>query len=512
VEFVHPLIRSAAYRAATVDDRHRVHRALAETTDAEADPDRRAWHRAHATAEPDEDVAAELERSADRAQSRGGLAAAAAFLTRATELTPVPARRVRRAVDAALANVRARGFDIAHTLLAVAREGPVDELQRARIDMVRAQSAFASSRGNEATLPLLASAKRLESLDLPLARQTYLDAFSAAQFVARLDDGVARAARASLRQPSDEPSTGDLLLDAFSALTDDYGTAIPLCRNALRTLRGDVSKERLRWLWQGYVLALELWDDESAYALSHRHLQIARDTGDLSELALALSSRTTVLVFCGDLSGAAAQIAEAQSVQDAAGISSAPYGALMVAAWRGQVREAGELIDVTMREVTSRGEGVSIAISEYSHAVLCNGLGQYEEAPPATRRACAYPREMVEAPHRLAGKARASGTAWVLGMEARARALLSDGNDAERWFHEAIQQPGRARVRAELARAHLLYGNGFDGRTAGWTRAAKLNIAYEMFGAMGTDGFAERARRESGRHRRDGAETCHRHA
>jgi DNA-binding CsgD family transcriptional regulator len=525
VEFAHPLVRSAAYHAAATDDRFKVHRALASATDAEKDPDRRAWHRARATPGPDEAVAAELERSAGRAQARGGLAAAAAFLTRATELTPVPAQRVRRALDAAFASVQAGAFDSARTLLTIAGGGPVDELQRARIDLLRAQLAFASSRGNEATRLLLAAAGRLEPLDLGLARQTCLDAFSAAQFAARLNDGVgvaevARAARAAPRR-GDEPTAGDLLLDAFGALTDDYEMAVPLCRDALRHLRAvDISaRERLRWLWQGCVLALELWDDESAYALSDRHLQIARRTGALSELPLALGSRTPILVFCGELSAAASLVEEARAVVEAMGVGEAPYGALTLAAWRGQARQARELIEVTLREVRSRGEGVGVAICEYSHAVLGNGLGEYDEALAAARRACEDPQEMVahnwglteliesaartgrtdlatDALDRLASKARASGTDWALGVEARSRALLSDGDDADMRFREAIAHLGRTRVRAELGRAHLLYGEWLRRANRRVDARDQLSIAYEMLSAMGIEGFAERAHRE----------------
>jgi DNA-binding CsgD family transcriptional regulator/tetratricopeptide (TPR) repeat protein len=526
VEFAHPLVRSAAYHAAATDDRFKVHRALASATDAEKDPDRRAWHRARATPGPDEAVAAELERSAGRAQARGGLAAAAAFLTRATELTPVPAQRVRRALDAAFASVQAGAFDSARTLLTIAGGGPVDELQRARIDLLRAQLAFASSRGNEATRLLLAAAGRLEPLDLGLARQTCLDAFSAAQFAARLNDGVgvaevARAARAVPRRGDGEPTAGDLLLDAFGALTDDYETAVPLCRDALRHLRAvDISaRERLRWLWQGCVLALELWDDESAYALSDRHLQIARRTGALSELPLALGSRTPILVFCGELSAAASLVEEARAVVEAMGVGEAPYGALTLAAWRGQARQARELIEVTLREVRSRGEGVGVAICEYSHAVLGNGLGEYDEALAAARRACEDPQEMVahnwglteliesaartgrtdlatDALDRLASKARASGTDWALGVEARSRALLSDGDDADMRHREAIAHLGRTRVRAELGRAHLLYGEWLRRANRRVDARDQLSIAYEMLSAMGIEGFAERAHRE----------------
>jgi DNA-binding CsgD family transcriptional regulator len=526
VEFAHPLVRSAAYRAADATDRHRVHRVLADATDAQADPDRRAWHQARATAGPDEEVAAELERSAGRAQARAGLAAAAAFLTRATDLTPAPAARTGRALAAASASVQAGAFEGARTLLTIARDGPADELQRAQIDLISAQMAFASSRGNEATLLLLAAAQRLLPLNLPFARQTYLDAFSAAQFAARLSEGVgiaevARAARSAPRPPDDELTPGDLLLDAFVALTGDYATAVPAGRTALTVLGRDPdsARENLRWLWQGCVLALELWDDHSAYALSGDHLQLARRAGALSELPLAFGSRTPVLVFCGELTAAASLVEENRSVQEAAGISEAPYGALILTAWRGQTREGRDLIEVTMREANSRGEGVGVAICEYAHAVLCNGLGLYDEALAAARGACADPAEMVAhnwgmielvesaartgrtdlaaaALDRLTGKARACGTDWALGLEARSRALLSDGDIAESAFREAIGHLSRARVRAELARAHLLYGEWLRRANRRADARSELTLAHEMFTAMGMEGFAERTRRE----------------
>ncbi len=503
-----------------------MHRALAEATDALTDPDRRAWHRARATSGPDDEVAVELEQSAGRAQARAGLAAAAAFLTRATELTPLPEARTRRALAAAFANVQAGDFETTRTLLTIARDGPVDELQRAQIDLVSAQMAFASSRGSEATLLLLAAAQRLQPLNLQLTRQTYLDAFSAAQFAARLSESVgiaevARAARAAPRRPEDEPAPGDLLLDAFVTLTDDYAAAVPLSWAALATLRRDPgsARENLRWLWQGCVLALELWDDQSAYALSDHHLQMARRAGALSELPLAFGSRTPVLVFCGELTAAASLVEENRSVQEAAGITEAPYGALILTAWRGQAREGREVIDVTMREASSRGEGVGVAICEYAHAVLCNGLGLYDEALAAACGACADPTEMVahnwgmielvesaartgridlaaDALDRLAGKARACGTDWALGIEARSRALLSEPDIAEREFRKAVEHLSRARVRAELARAHLLYGEWLRRGNRRADARNELTLAYDMFTTMGMEGFAERNRRE----------------
>jgi len=525
VEFAHPLVRSASYRSAAADDRHRIHRSLAEATDAETDPDRHAWHRAQATPGSDEEVAAELERSAGRAQSRAGLAAAAAFLTRAAELTPDPTRRMHRALDAAFANAQAGAFDTARTLLKLAREGQLEGLQRARIDLLQAQLAFATNRGNEATPLLLAAAERLEPLDVGLARETYLDAFAAALFGGRLNEhvgvpDVARAARAAPRRSDREPTAADLLLDALVALTDDYDASIPLCRAAVQKLvGGKISpEERLRWLWQGGVVALEIWDDEGAYLLSQHNARIARETGTLSELALALSARTPILVLCGELSTAASTVAETRSVEEATGIGSAPYGALILAAWRGRAREERELIQTTIREARSRGEGIGLAICEYARAVLSNGLGRYEEALAAARSASEYQEvvgenwglsELVEpairtgnfdlatdAMSRLTRKAQASGADWALGIEARSRALMSEGDVAEAAFGEAIGHLRRTRVRAELARTYLLHGEWLRRANRRVDARKELNVAHDMLAAMGMEAFAERARQE----------------
>jgi hypothetical protein len=210
VRFRHPLVRSAAYRSAPVADRQEAHRALAEETDPAMDPDRRAWHRAQAAAGPDEEVAAELERSAGRAQARGGLAAAAAFLERSVLLTADRARRGERTVVAAQANLQAGSFGRAMELLAAAEAEPLDELQAARADLLRGQMAFASGLGNDASPLLLKAAARLEPLDLDLARETYLNAWVAAQFAWRLADAgdlreVSRAARAAPGPPPRRP-------------------------------------------------------------------------------------------------------------------------------------------------------------------------------------------------------------------------------------------------------------------------------------------------------------------
>jgi DNA-binding CsgD family transcriptional regulator/tetratricopeptide (TPR) repeat protein len=525
VRFRHPLVRSAVYRAASSEERQSVHRALAECTDADIDPDRRAWHRAHAAPALDEGVAAELERSADRAQARGGLAAAAAFLERAAGLTPSPARRAERALEATQAKLQAGASGAGLGLLTAAEAGPLDDLQRARVDMLRARIALAPSRGNEASPLLLAAARRLEPLDAALARETYLDALSAAMFAGRLACGsglpeVAAAARGA--PPAMHQSRkADMLLDGLAVLfTDGYTAGTPICRRALQAFCSeDISVDDLRWLWLASMTAADLWDDETWSVLSTRHVEIARETGALGELPLALDSRVFVHLFAGELTAAALLVEQARAVNEATGSNLAPYGALGLAALQGGTGEAGEMIEASMSEVAPRGEGLGVTVTQWASAVLCNGLGGFHDAVVAARQAAEYPHEpavanwglteLIEAAarsgktelatdalDRLSKMTRASGTDWALGVEARSRALLSDGDAAERLYREAIERLSRTRVRVELARAHLLYGEWL--RRAGRRRDARahLRTAHGMLTAMGAAAFAERARRE----------------
>jgi DNA-binding CsgD family transcriptional regulator len=522
VVFAHPRIRSAAYASATADDRHRAHRALASATEGEADADRRAWHRARATAGPDEEVAAELERSAGRAQARAGVAASAAFLQRAVALTVDPSKRRERALAAAQATFQTGAFNAALGLLATAESGALDD---PRTELLRAELDFAASPGAEATASLLAAARRMEPLDGSLARETYVDAFSAALSGARLNNGVgvaevARAARAAPRRSGAVPTIADLLLDALVALADDYATAVPRCREALLRLSGnpDPAEQSLRWMWPGCVVALELWDDASAYALSQHGVQLARATGTLRHLALALGTRIPMLVFRGELSAAASAVAQADSIRESSEISSATYGALILDAWRGKPRETREQIETALREAGSRREGLGVAIAEYARAVLCNGLGEYDEAVLAALSASDHGEVIVEnwglselveaatrtgrtelaadALQRLTRKTRAAGTDWALGIEARSRALLSEGTRAEDQFRVALEHLGRTRVRAELARAHLLYGEWLRRENRRRDARAQLRAAHDEFTSIGMEAFAERARGE----------------
>jgi DNA-binding CsgD family transcriptional regulator len=527
VRFRHPLVRSAVYRAASVEERRTVHRALAQATDPEVEPDRHAWHRAQAAPGPDESIAAELEQSAGRALARGGLAAAAAFLERAAALTPDPARRVGRSIAAARAKHQAGAPDAALSLLANAETGPLDELQRARAELLRAQIAFAMSRGSDAPPLLLNAAKRLEALDVRLARETYLDALIAAVSAHRLASGggaleVAEAARAagyarSSPQPARAP---DLLLDGWVLLiTEGYAAGTPTLGRALSAFRSGESiskEEEIRWLWFACHTAYELWDDETWHELSIRQVRLARAAGALAELPVALNSLAGASLFAGDFAAAVAQVEEAEAVTEVTGNRLAPYGRLLLAAGQGLEGAASELIESSMEEVVSRGEGLGLAAINWAAALLYNGLGRYADALAAAREASEHPRDMArvlpelieaamrsgnpkdaaDALQRLSETTRASGSDWGLGIEARSAALVSEGAAAERLHREAIDLLGRTRMRVELARAHLLYGESLRRRRRRSDAREQLRTAHEMFTAMGIEAFADRAARE----------------
>jgi len=527
IRFRHPLVRSAVYRAASAEERRTVHRALAQATDPKVDPDRHAWHRARAAPGADEDVAAELEQSAGRAQARGGLAAAAAFLERAAALTPDPARRVGRALAAARAKHQAGAPDAALSLLASAEAGPVDELQRARADLLRAQIAFAMSRGSDAPPLLLNAARRLEPLDARLARETYLDALIAAVSAHRLASGggaleVAEAARAAgyARSPAQPARAPDLLLDGWVLLiTEGYAAATPTLARALSAFRSgeSVSKdEEIRWLWFACHTAYELWDDETWHELSIRQVQLARAVGALAELPVALNSLSGASLFAGDFAAAETQVEEAEAVTEVTGHRLAPYGRLLLAAGQGREAAASELIESSMEEVVHRGEGLGLTAINWAAALFYNGLGRYADALAAAQKATEHPRDMArvlpelieaaarsgnpedaaDALERLSETTRTSGSDWGLGIEARSAALVSEGDAAEGLYREAIDRLGRTRMRVELARAHLLYGESLRRRRRRLDAREQLRTAHEMFTAMGFEAFADRAARE----------------
>ena len=525
VTFRHPLVRSSVYRAASPEEKQAVHRALADATDPEVDPDRRAWHLAQATPGPDEDVASELERSAGRVQARGGLAAAAAFLERAAALTPEPSLRARRALAAAQASHQAGAFDAGLRLVALAESGPLNELQRAQVDLLRGQIAFALSPGRDAPPLLLKAAKRLEPLDERLARETYLEALSAVLFTGRLASpgSVLETARAVRAAPpaSQPPRASDLLLDGLALLiTEGYATGTPTLKSAVNAFRKDdmSAGEGHRWLWLAAHVAASLWDDEALDVLSARFVQLARDTGALSVLPLALTTRSGMHVLAGDFAMASSLAAEVAAVNEATGASLAPYAALTLAAFQGREAKAAQLIEADTRELVRRGEGQGLTFIHWVTAVLHNGLGRYEEALAAARQAADDSREVrvavvelelieaaartgegglaADALARLSEIAAASGTDWALGVEARSRALLTEGEVAEAVYREAIAALERTSVRVDLARAHLLYGEWLRRERRRLDAREQLRTAHRLFTEFGMEAFAERARLE----------------
>jgi DNA-binding CsgD family transcriptional regulator len=532
VLFRHPLVRSAIYGSAAGGERRSVHRALAEVTDGETDPDRRAWHLAAAATGPDEEVARALEQSAGRAQARGGLAAAAAFLQRAVALTGDGSRRADRALAAAEVSIQAGGFDAARSLVTTAEAGQLDELRRARVELLRGQIAMFSEPGPEASLQLLTAARHLEPLDVRQARETYLDAWGAALFAGHLSArstllDVSRAAR-SAPPPQGAPGPSDLLLDSLAALiSDGRSAAAGRLEEATRTFAGAQipTAESLRWGWLTVVPTYVLWDEEATYSLCHRQLATLRDAGALARLPLDLGSFSLLALRCGDLAAAADAIAESNAITEATGMATAPFSPprwheMMLAVMRGHEPGARALIGSARRESMALGQGIAVQLTGWMLAVLCNGLGRYEEALAAAQEASTdspedifvsawATLELLEAAtrsdspevagialDRIVAATAIAHTESARGIEARCRALMSEGTDAERLYREAVDRLGRSRLRPDLARAHLLYGEWLrrEGRCVEARR--HLGAAYEQFGSIGMEAFAERARGE----------------
>jgi DNA-binding CsgD family transcriptional regulator len=525
VRFGHPLVRSAVYRAGAPEERRRVHRALAEATDADVDPDRRAWHCAQAAAGLDEDVAAMLERSAGRARARGGLAAGAAFHERAAELTPDLRRRAQRALLAAQGKHQAGAPDAALRLLAMAQAGPLDEHERARAQLLHAQITFAMTRGRDAPPLLLEAARRLEPLDPRLARETYLEAFAAALSADRLVRGgdereVAAAVLAADWEPSMRPC--DLLLDGLALLTrEGYVAGAPALKVALRAFRDEPLSEEdeLRWLWLACRVARALADDGAWDELTARHIDVARRAGAFSALPVALTDRVLVELFSGRTGVAMSLAAESDAVVEATGSYLTLRTSIVLANWRGRDDVALALIEARREDVLRRGEGLWLVANDWGSAIRYNGLGRYEDALAAAERAAGAARglgpsiwllaELIEAAVRsgqaeraagplgqLAEITQAAGTDWALGTHARVAAMLAEGVTAERLYREAIERLSRIKTRATLARTHLLYGEWLRREHRRVDAREQLRAAYAMLSDMGMEAFAERARHE----------------
>jgi DNA-binding CsgD family transcriptional regulator len=531
VRFRHPLARSAAYRSASLPDRQEAHGALAAATDAGLDPDRRAWHRAQAAAGSDEEVAAELERSAGRAQRHGGLAAAAAFGERAALLTPDPVRRAQRMLAAAQAKHDAGALDAALGLLVAAGVGPPDPLRAAQAEHLRGQIAADQQRGTAVPRLLLGAARLLDPLNASLAREAHLEALMAAMWAGDLGPpgGVQEAAEAALAAPPapGPPRAADVLLDALALrFSQGYAAAAPALTRALELLLALDSSpgEDRPWLWLAGVrgasglIAMELWDFESWHALAAGQVRAARDAGALVHLQFALNFLARAHLLAGELAAAAELLDEDRLIADATGNPPVAHVTAMLAAWRGREPEAIAQIEALGEAATARGMGKLADFADYASSVLYNGLGQHDAARDAARRAFEHDQlgygpfivpELAEAASRtgdealvraalewLSERARVTPTEWALGIQARLAALLSEGQSAERLYRESIDHLGRTRVRAELARSHLLYGEWLRRENRRVDAREQLRAAYQMLDAMGAGGFAERARRE----------------
>lgn len=529
VRFRHPLVRSVAYRDADADRRHRVHAALACSIDAEADPDRRAWHRALAASEPDESVAEELAHAAERAQQRGGIAATAAFLARAFELTPDPALRGTRALTAAQAKRRAADFDAAADLVAAAALAPLDALDDARRLHLAAQLAFHRRRANHDGPPLAdhvasmaEAAQRLAPQDAGEADQAFLEALCGLVYAGRVGESAAvvEIARAAVRHCDGSEGArpvGLLAAGIARRMVSDAATAVL----AMRTATSAITEHN--WQWEAFPLALEvtaheIWDDDAWERLSTIAVQVATETAALQVLPTALVSRAGVQVMAGELAAARLSIAEADDISAAVGYAPLRYHKLTLVSWAGDEGETTAMAEAALRDGMQRGEHRAIALSAYAVGVLNNGLGRYQVALAALQPACDYDdlgiagwnlSELVECAVRagrrdvaadalakLQARTQAAGTPWGLGISARSAALLADHDAAEPLYRAAIEYLGRSRVKVQLARGHLLYGEWLRRMNRRNDAREKLRLAHDMLREFGVHAYADRARRE----------------
>jgi DNA-binding CsgD family transcriptional regulator len=512
--FRHPLVRSAVYGAATPSERRVVHGALAEASDPERDPDRRAWHGAQATSTPDEKVAAELERTAARAKARGGLAAAGTFLERAAMLTPDEGRRLERFLVAAELMYEAGALDSVEGLVRAIDAARLDEVQRARLERLEAEVFLSrgeptTEKTTEMVLKLVAAAKRLQGRHS--ANAYTLDAMRYAFWSA--DPQTYKAVSHGLAEvPATESSAAGLLCRGWAQLLEHgYPAGTDLLRQAMISLREKPALEEsdLPLLSFTEAATRTYWDIENWETLARRRIELARDVGALLGLPDALETWVDVMVAKGDLSAAATALAESEAISEAIG-ATCNYAASFYA-WRFDEPEASARIARAARVWASR--------REHARAVAYNAAGRYEEALTAAERSCElHPTgthgwalvDLVEAAVRcgeqdrarvaldqLKHRTRLVSTDWGLGLEARCAALVADdATVVEALYVEAVERLDRAGTRPDLARAHLLYGEWLRREGRRLDAREQLRTAYEMFSEMGIPGFAERARRE----------------
>jgi DNA-binding CsgD family transcriptional regulator len=525
VRFRHPLVRSVVYRTADPADRRLAHRALADAT-ADSDPECRYWHAAQGAPGPDEAIAAGLEHSAALARARGGIAALVAFLEKATSLTLDPARRAARALAAAEAKYDAGAYNAALGLLGIAEAGPLEPAQRARADIARARAVWAQGRGADTPALLVRAADQLAAFDVWRSRDTYLEALATAMLAGVLASGdsareLAEAARRARPTPS-PPRPADHLLNGLAVrFVDGYAAGVPALERALSAFRvAQLADDDIRWLPLACAAAAHLWDVDTWAVLAARKVTLTRAAGALSTLPLALDSSASCHVISGELAAAESLLDELQAVGEVTGTSAVPMSALLRAAWQGDDTALAGLAERAAEEVKARGASLAFSITSWSQAVLANSTGRYTAALTAANEASqeylatnmspgGALAELIEAAsrtghgeqaaagvERLGGITKAAGTAWAAGIEARCQALIADGQAAEERYRAAIDTLATTRVRGELARAHLLYGEWL--RRAGRPADAReqLRTAHLMFTDMGMMAFAERTAAE----------------
>jgi DNA-binding CsgD family transcriptional regulator len=536
LRFHHPLVRSAAYGAADLADRREVHRALADATDPAADPDRRAWHAAHAASGPDDAVAAQLEASAARAQERGGLAAAATFLERAATLTADPALRASRALTAARAKREAAAPHEAYQLVTLAELGPLTALQRTEAARVRSAVLFTLGRVGDADAPPLSAsaaqlrqaATQLESLDHQLARDTYVEVFGSAMYAGRLakPDAVRQAADAvssAMAAVTTLDRPADLLLQGLSEHVKNLA-GLATITAALKLWPAQANPQQgVRWMAPATpvlleIAASEIWDDDLYHRIATYTVQFARQSGSLYTLPFALEFLAASHLFAGEFTTAQGLLDDALAISQAVGHVPVKYHPLLLLAWRGDPSAALPALESAQVAAAAHGEGRLMGVTAYAGAVLHNGLGLYAQAFDAARVGCEYDdlglygwclSELIEsavrvgdldaaaaALRRLQERAGASNTNWGLATVASAQALLADEDTAEDCYLEAIARFDRTRLVVHAARSHLRYGEWLRRMNRKALARTHLRTAHDAFTRMGAAAYAERARQE----------------
>jgi DNA-binding CsgD family transcriptional regulator/tetratricopeptide (TPR) repeat protein len=522
VVFRRPLLRFAVHQLATDEERRDVHFALALVTDPARDPDRHVWHLAHAADGPDEGLASELERLAPVARRRGGLPAAAAFLEQATMLTLDPGRLADRAIAAAEAKRTAGADHDATRLLSTAEMYLLDDQRQGRLQR---QRAHISSPGNPDIL--VEAARRMQADRPDLARATYLEAIAASMTAGRLQPAgrSAEIAEAALMAPpTSQPAASDRLLDGLvTRLTRGHEESRKPLADAVEAFRTtELSDRDAPWVGLASRVAADLWDDDAWDAFSRRAVQHAKDSGTVADLSAALDRRALAEVHFGDFPAASHLLAEIRAVGSATGAGRAAHASMLLTAWCGRGQQASRQSGAARRDALGCGDGLALTISALSAAVLFAGQGRYDEALRYAREAAEDTEgpdefeyrnwalaELVEAAarmgdlgeaaralRRLEDRIEGSASEWALGTRALLRALISGDDEAERWYRQAVDRLARCKVRPQLARAQLLYGEWLRRRGRRSDARVPLRAAKDLLTTMGAAAFTERAHRE----------------